>query len=129
MTPVLDVQWVIDNTEFKEGDTFSFNALNNEVKVMDSNFNSLGSILDFENRLPREPENTAGLIHQYDFDDGFIHIPNSGQPPLKVKALKFEYDTYTISTTNEINFKLMAEAVLKDIITGDSHLFNKQSGS
>lgn len=126
MTPVLDVQWVIDNTDFKEGDSFSFNAPNNEVRVLDSNFNSLGTILEFENRLPREPENTIGLSHQYDFEDGFIHIPKSGKPPLKVNALKFSYDTYTISTTNEINFKLMAEAVLKDIITGDFHLFNKQ---
>lgn len=126
MTPVLDVHWVIDNTDINEGDQFSFSAPNNEVKVLDSNFNLLGTVLDFENKLSREPENTKGLTYQYDFDDGFIHIPNSSYPPLKLKSLKFSYDTYTINSTSEINFKLMAEAVLKDIITGDFHLYNKQ---
>lgn len=126
MAPELDVQWVIDNTDINEGDSFSFNALNNEVKVIDSNFNLLGTILDFENKLPREPENTEGLTYKYDFNDGFIHIPNSSYPPLKLKALHFKYDTYTLSSQSEIKFNMMAEAVLKDIITGGFHLYNKQ---
>ncbi|MFM5012887.1 restriction endonuclease [Aeromonas veronii] len=126
MVPELDVQWVIDNTDINEGESFSFNALNNEVKVIDSNFNLLGTILDFENKLPREPENTEGLTYKYDFNDVFIHIPNSSYPPLKLKTLHFKYDTYTLSSESEIKFNMMAEAVLKDIITGDFHLYNKQ---
>jgi len=127
MTPLLDVEWIIKNTEIKEGDQFSFSALNNEVKVIDTNFNLLGTILDFEYRLPREPENSVGLTYKYDFDDGFIHIPESGYPPLKLKGIQFKYDTYTITSNSEISFKLMAEAVLKDIITGESHLYNKSA--
>lgn len=126
MVPELDVRWVIENTDIKEGDAFSIKALNNEVKVIDSNFNSLGTILDFENKLPRKPENTEGLTHKYEFDDGFIHIPNSNYPPLKLKAAHFKYDTYTLSAQSEIKFNMMAEAVLKDIITGDFHLYKKQ---
>jgi len=127
MMPILDVEWIIHSTNMNEGDQFSYKAKNNEIKVIDSNFNLLGTILDFENKLPREPENTGGLIHKYDFDDGFIHIPNSEYPPLKLKGIRFEYDTYTISTSSEINCKLMAEAVLKDIITGEFHLYNKRT--
>jgi hypothetical protein len=124
---IFDVEWIIQNTNMNEGDRITFNAPNNEIKVIDSNFNLLGTILDFENKLPREPENTKGLIHKYNFDDGFIHIPNSEYPPLKLKGIRFEYDTYTYSTSSEINFKLMAEAVLKDITTGEFHLYNKRT--
>lgn len=127
MRPALDIDWVIQNTNMNEGDIFSIFGLNNEIKVMDSDFNLLGTILDFENKLPREPENTEGLIHKYEFNNAFIHIPDSEYPPLKLKGICFEYDTYTISTNSQIRSKLIAEAVLKDIITGDLHLYNKSS--
>ncbi len=123
----LDIDWVLEHTNIKEGDQFTFNALNNEIKVIDSNFNLLGTIRDFENKLPREPENTHGLTYKYEFADGFIHVPNSKYPPLKLKAIHFKYDTYTFSTVSEINSKLMAQAVLKDIITGESHLYKKST--
>ena len=123
----LDIDWVLEHTNMKEGDQFSFNALNNEIKVIDSNFNLLGTIHDFENKLPREPENTQALTNKYEFADGFIHVPNSKYPLLKLKALHFKYDTYSFSTVSEINNKLMAQAVLKDIITGESHLYKKSN--
>lgn len=125
MEPVLDGKWIINNTNIKEGERLSVGALNNEIKVLDSNYNNLGTILDFENNLPQEPYNTKDLTYKFDFDDGFLHIPNSIYPPLKIHALKFKYDTYTITSRSEIAHKLMAEAVLKDIITGDLHLYNR----
>lgn len=124
--PILDVKWVIENTNLKQGDQISLSAWNKDVKILDSNYNLLGTILDFENKLPREPHNTVGLKHQFEFDDGFIHIPNSDYPSLKLKSLNFQYDTYTLSQNEKITFKLMAEAVLKDIITGDIHLYKKK---
>ena len=69
--PILDIDWILENTEIKEGDAFSFDALNDEVKVLDSNFNLLGTFLDFENKLPRKPENSSSLVHKYDFADGY----------------------------------------------------------
>jgi Restriction endonuclease len=127
VTPILDVEWVLQNTSFKEGDEFSLNAKSNDIKVMDSNLNLLGTFHDFENQLPREPENTKNLIHKYDFNDGFIHILNSKYPPLKLKGIQFKYDTYTICNESMISYKLMAEAILKDIVTGDAHLYNKRA--
>jgi len=127
MTPALDIDWIIQNTNIKEGDQFSISGLTNEIKVMDSDFNLLGTILDFENKLPREPENTERLIHKYEFNNAFIHIPNSEYSPLKLKSICFEYDTYTMNTNSQLKSKLMAKAVLKDIITGDLHLYNKSS--
>lgn len=127
MTPIFDIEWILKNTTIKEGDQFSILSQNNEIKIIDSNYNSLGTILDFENKLPRTPENSTGLTHRVDFNDGFMHIPNSEYPLLKVKSINFVYDTYTINSKSEICFKLMAEAVIKDIITGASHLFNKNA--
>jgi len=125
--PILDIEWVFQHTDIKKGDEFSFNALSNEIKVMDSSLNLLGTFHDFENRLPREPENTENLTHKYMFSDGFIYILNSKYPPLKLKGIQFKYDTYTINTKSQVSSKLMAQAVLRDIITGDIHLYNKSS--
>lgn len=123
--PILDVEWILEHTNLQEGDEFLLNALSNKIKVMDSNLNLLGTFHDFENRLPREPQNTDNLTYEYNFSDGFIHILNSKYPPLKIKGIQYKYDTYTISTKSQISSKLMAQAVLKDIITGDIHLYNK----
>lgn len=124
--PKLNFEWLKNNTNLKEGDEIRLSAFNNEIKIMDSNFNSLGTILDFQNKLPRKPENTEGLIHNITFDDAYMHIPNSKYPPLKIDELNFKYDTYTINTEQELHFKLLAEAVIKDIITGESYLYNKR---
>jgi hypothetical protein len=127
MTPLFDVQWIIENTNLKNGDELLCDDFNDKIKVMDSNYTSLGTILDFENRLPREPANTVGLSHKYAFGDAFLHIPSSPWPPLKLTGLNFEYNTYTLKVSSETNFKLMAEAVIKDVVTGESHLYNKQT--
>jgi hypothetical protein len=125
LTPILDVKWIIENTELNEGDEFNFSGVNNEIKVLDKNYNSQGTILDFENKLPRSPENESGLSRTYEFEDSFIHIPDSGYPPLKISALRYNYDTYTMSMESVTKFKAIAKAVLRDIITGESHLYNQ----
>lgn len=121
-----DMDWILTNTNIKEGDEFSINALKNEIKIFDSNFNLLSSIHDLEKKLPREPKNTHGITKIYKFSEGFIHVNNSSTPPLKIKSIIFKYDTYTFSTVSKINYKLMAKAILTDIITGESHLYKKR---
>lgn len=123
MTPVFDVQWILENTSIKSGDHYSFNAINNEIKIIDSNYNLLGTVLDFENKLPRKSENEKGLSYKFDFDDSYFHVPNCGYPPLKIKTLKFDYDTYVLNSKSEINFEIMAKAIIKDIVTGEAHLY------
>ena len=125
-TPILDVGWIVENTNLKEGDTFHFHGMNNEIKILDKDYNSQGTLLDFENKLPRTPENTTGLSHTYNFEDSFIHIPSSKQPPLKILALRYDYDTATIVMESTTRYKAIAKAVLKDIMTGESHLFERK---
>ncbi|EHH1174012.1 TPA: restriction endonuclease [Vibrio parahaemolyticus] len=127
MMPKFDLAWVLENTEFKEGDPFHLYGRNDQVKIMDSNFEVLGTVLDYENKLPRTPENASDLTHRFEFSDGYLFAPESCSKPLKVEHIDFTYDTFTHQIQNTINLKLTAKAVLKDITTGEAFLYKKSS--
>ncbi|MBU1393560.1 MAG: restriction endonuclease [Gammaproteobacteria bacterium] len=129
VSPKFDLKWVLENTEFKEGDSFSFDGKNDEIKVLDSNFNLIGTILDFENKLPRSTEDSQNLQHKFEFEDGYFYVPNSNAKPWKIEYIDFTYDTHTYKTQNHINLKLTAKAVLKDVVTGEVFLFKKKVDS
>ncbi|WP_171041637.1 restriction endonuclease [Pseudoalteromonas phenolica] len=125
VNPRFDFEWVITNTTIKEGDPLNFDGRNDEIKVLDSQFNLIGTILDFENKLPRKPENSKGLNHKFEFEDGYFYAPYSNHKPLKLRWIEFTYDTHTVTIRSDFSLKLSAQAVLKDVITGDIFLFNK----
>lgn len=125
--PEFDSEWIIANTTLKKGDTVEYSGLSNEIKILDSSYNLLGTLHDFGNKLPRTPENTKGLVQKTNFDDAYFFSPNSKYPPLKINSITFSYDTYTINSKSQMRFKLLAEAVIKDIVTGEAHLYNKQA--
>jgi hypothetical protein len=125
-TFLIDVEWVVKNTDMNDGDMITIESSNESIVVLDSNYISLGSVLDFENKLSREPENTKGLNHTFNFDNAYLRILDSSIPLLKLKGLAFTYDTHTSTESHEVNLKLMAEAVIKDIFTGELHLYNKR---
>lgn len=127
VSPIFDMAWIKENTDFKHGDIFSFNGMNNEISVVDSNGEKLHSILDLQNQLPRVNEAAKDLTYTYQFDDGYFFAPNSGIQPLKLKAVKFIYDVYIIDTSNTIRFRTMAKAILKDIFSGDYFLHKEES--
>lgn len=126
--PELDIDWILKNTSIKEGEEITLSGMSNEIKVVDSANNLIASVHDLEDHLPREPKNSTDLRHSYNYEDGFLSIPDSQYPLLKIKAFHFKYDTHTISHSTEIKLKLMAEAVLRDIITGESQLYKKRPG-
>lgn len=125
--PKFNNEWIKNNTDLKNEDTLECSGMSNELKVLDASYNLIGTLHDLENKLSRVPENTKGLVHKQEFTDAFLFIPNSKYPPIKLQSLTFKYDTYTISTKSEMRFKLLAEAILKDIITGETYLYKKQA--
>lgn len=127
ISPIFDMVWIKENTDFKHGDSFSFNGMNNEISVVDSSGKRLHSILDLENQLPRGDEPAKGLTYTFDFDDGYFFVPNSDVQPLKLKAVKYIYDVYIIDISNTVRFKTMAKAILKDILSGDYFLHKEES--
>lgn len=124
MQPYLDAEWVLNNTDITEETLLTFDGMTDAIKVVDKDYNLLGTILDFENKLPRKPENTKGLIYEYNFDDAYFHVPDCGFPPLKLKKLKFGYDTITYTTRSETHFEHIAQAIIKNVVTGEHHFYN-----
>ena len=127
MSPIFDMRWIEENTHLKAGDYFDFNGMNNEVCVMNSNGDKLHTILDLENKLPRGNLAAQELDHTYQFDNGYLLVPNSGVVPLKLKSIKFTYDVCVIETSNTIRFKTIAKAILKDILSGEFFLHKEES--
>jgi hypothetical protein len=124
---VLDLDWVKENTPLKKGDTISIGGLSNEIKVIDSSYNTIGTLHDIQKKLPRGG-NCQNLEYTEKFDDGFLVAPTLEYKPLKILAINFIYDTYVSDSTSVSKFKFMAEATVKDILTGDTYLFNKTAG-
>ncbi|MEH6463069.1 MAG: restriction endonuclease [Shewanella psychromarinicola] len=127
--PKFDLAWIVENTALKEGDPFSLRGRNDQIKIMDSNFEVLGTILDYENRLPRSPENSNDLKYRFEFSDGYLFAPESFEKPLKIEHIDFTYDTFTHQMHSAMNLKLTADAVLKDITTGEAFLYNKSAAN
>lgn len=121
---VFDKPWIKENTNLKAGDTITISGISNEIKIIDSSYNLIGTLHDIQNKLPRSG-NCQGLKYTENFDDGFLFSPNLEGRPLKINSINFTYNTYIVSSTSISKFKLMAEAVVKDILTGDTYLYNK----
>ncbi|MGN8160351.1 restriction endonuclease [Salinisphaera sp. SWV1] len=125
--PEIDTEWLFSNTDVQEGDELSFNGLSSEVTIQDIGRGVVTNVHELENRLPREPENSKDLNYSFEFEEAFIKFPEGFSIPIKLRAFHFLYDTETVTEYSEIRFKLMAEAVLRDIITGESQLYGRSS--
>ncbi|QJY41266.1 hypothetical protein HND97_16300 [Vibrio cholerae] len=86
MQPYLDAVWLLENTNLTAESSFTIDGMSDEIKVLDKDYNLLGTILDFENKLPRKPENTMGLSHEFKFDDAYMYAPNTTYLPLMLKG-------------------------------------------
>lgn len=124
--PTFDVPWILANTDFKEGDEYVLSGRNDQVKILDSNYNLLGTLLDFENKLSRHPIDTKNITSKIEFPDAYLYAPESSVRPLKLKHIDFIYDTFSQVMTNKLDLTLTAKAILKDIVTGEVFLFQKR---
>lgn len=69
--------------------------------------------------LPREPENTQGLIYTEDLSNDlhFLDFPNN-TAEIKINAVKFTYDTVAYHDKQIITGKVTAKAIIRDILDG-----------
>ncbi|WP_052143272.1 restriction endonuclease [Vibrio cholerae] len=125
MQPYLDAVWVLENTNLTAESSFTIDGMTDEIKVLDKDYNLLGTILDFENKLPRKPENTMGLSHEFKFDDAYLYAPNTTYLPLKLKRLTFDYDTITHTARSETHFEHIAQAIIRDVVNGNCHFYKQ----
>ncbi len=125
-----DFDWLLQNTNMKEGDPFKVAAYNCDILIVNSKGNTIKTFLDLENDLPR-PTNTkedqTGLIYKYEFNDKYLTWPNCPYPRLKVKYIEFKYDVFCTSMITKFEGNLAADALLKDIKSGEIHLHGNRT--
>ena len=125
MTPDLDMDWLFQNTNIREGENIQMSAPNSEVKILAADNTVICSVKDLEDKLPHTEESTVGLHKNYDYEDAYLYFPSSRHPPFKVKKISFKYDSIINTETSELTFVTMAKALLKDLSTDEIKFHQK----
>lgn len=120
-----DLDWAFKNTSLKYNDPITIAGLTNEIFIEDDEGIKLATILDLINALPRNPENSKGLKHVFEYDNAFLITPGCAHPRLKIKSAFFVYDTVTEESVSRIEYQILARNILKDFITGEAYLFGR----
>ncbi|AMW80468.1 hypothetical protein AMD27_16245 (plasmid) [Acinetobacter sp. TGL-Y2] len=115
---VLDNQY---NSEKSGNNTapIEFRYLTDEIFILNSQKEKLYSLHELGDKIPREPENTQGLIYTEDLSNDlhFLDFPNN-TTEIKVNAVKFTYDTVSYHDKQIITGKVTAKAIIRDILDG-----------
>ena len=121
----MDMEWILENTAFKEGDKLEIGfCMNDEVKIIDSKGKKIANLYELENKLPHNWQPGNNLKHCYDFDDAYITSPNN--QPLKIKGIEYEYDVISVEQNAVIEGEKIAKAIVKDIKTGKITFIDKK---
>ncbi|MGR6837996.1 restriction endonuclease [Aliivibrio wodanis] len=123
--PKLDIDWLIDVAGIEEGTPIHIEAPTDQLLLLDLHGNRLDSFYDLECKLPRMSVSSENLKHSYQFTDTFLTWPNTSFPPLKIKSVDYTYDEIVNTTSSVSRFKVVAEKLLKDVMSDKLFLFNK----
>lgn len=118
----LDMDWIFDNTSYKEGDTMQISAMNNELNIIDENGNFIMNFLELEDSLPREYKEEFDLKYSKTFTNGFLQ--SDMEIPLKIKSIDYVYDVIEYNHESLLDGEQIAKAILKDVKTGDIKFYN-----
>lgn len=119
----LDIDWLLANSNFKEGDEISFGGMADELKIVDSSNNVITTFHELENSLPRDEVAINKTSHQQ-FSDGFLVNPTSGQR-FKINGVRYLYDVICETQTSITEGDAIAKAILKDVDSGAIKFFDK----
>lgn len=98
--PVIDLNWLKENTQFNESNIPPIEGRNDEVFIIDNSKGEKYSFYDLQNRLSR---NESGeFIEKFEFEDGFLQTPKY---KFKIKSYQVKFKTYkSMITPIEIDF-------------------------
>ena len=127
---VENIDFYCELDEEKSGDdttNIRINHSGDEIFILDKDKVKLWSVNKLTNELPREPENTQRLVFRKDFSHGlfFLDFP-SNQIELKIKAIRFIYDTETSCTEYFVSTKATAKAIIRDILSNTCEVVSPQ---
>jgi hypothetical protein len=120
----VDIDWLLANSNFKEGNQISLGGMTDELKIVDSAGNVLTTLHELENSLPRDNPEINKAAHSQ-FSDGFLVDPSSGQR-FKINGIRYLYDVVSETQTSITEGDAIAKAILKDVSSGAIKFFDKQ---
>lgn len=121
----MDMEWIVKNTSFKEGDKLEVGfCMNNEIKIVDIAGKEITNLYELENKLPHNWKPGTDLKHRYDFEDAYLTSPND--KPMKIKGIEYTYDVISAKQETVIEGEKIAKAILKDIKTGNITFIDKK---
>lgn len=118
-----DLDWLFANTDIKEGDAISLSGMADEIKIVDSSGNTITTLHDLENALPRDHEEVNKAVERK-FDDAFL-APPSGQR-FKINGIRYLYDVTSESQISITEGDAIARAILKDVSSGAIKFFDQR---
>ena len=119
----LDIEWLLANSNFKEGDPISLGGMADELKIVDSSGHVITTLLELENSLPRNKPEINKQNHP-EFSDGFLVDPSSGQR-FKIHGIRYLYDVVSETQTSLTEGDAIAKALMKDVSSGAIKFFDK----
>ena len=97
-------------------------AYDEEVTIIKENGEVITNLYELRKQLGGHiDEPVSGLRHTFDFEESFLHIP--GCEPLKIEAIKFEYDVLISTDEITIDGGTLAKAIMIDVFTGERQLY------
>lgn len=121
--PEIDINWLFENTDYKEGDHLSFNGLTNEFLIVDTEGEKITDFYELESKLPHEWKAENDIEHKYTFHNAFLILP-SGEK-FKLNGVLFIYDVLSDTTQSVLEGEVIAKAIFKDINDGTIKFMNK----
>jgi hypothetical protein len=116
-----DSAW-IKNKYGEKGFNVQIDAYNTDVTIKKGNGETITNLYELENQLNRlSREDAHGLTQTFTFENAFLNIPEC--EPLKINAVKYEYDVLVSSEELIIDGETLAKAIMVDVLTGERRLF------
>lgn len=119
----LDINWILDNTSIKEGDSLEISGDNDKIKIVNSNRNEITNFFEIEQQLGKGLTECTNQIHVESFDNGYLISPSDEL--LKINSIKYVYDV-VVHTAHKslLEGDKVAKAILKDVATGEIKFYN-----
>lgn len=89
--------------------------------IRDCNGKAISSMKELEKRLPVNPDPSTEIV--FPFDDGWVESRYWG--PVRIREVKFEYESKVQETTLNLAADDFVEAILNDAISGETNYLSK----
>lgn len=120
----IDMDWLFENTDYKEGDKLDLSGMADEIKIIDSVGNCITDFHAIESALPQEWKEVVARKHEEKFTDAFLKSPKG--EVFKINGISYVYDVNSETQTSVSEGEEIAKAILKDVSSGSIKFYDKK---